>query len=143
LGAPPMDNLLPILLNILTLVSILMLVGLANIPREPIEAARVDGAGRLRQIWHVTLPGIRPVVILLLILQIGNILEAGFEHVYVFYNIQVYPVADIIDTWVYRTGLERLNISLATAVGLFKAVIGFVLIILANRLAKRWDGQIW
>jgi putative aldouronate transport system permease protein len=123
--------------------AIIYMAAMSAINPQLYEAARVDGAGRLRQIWHVTLPGIRPVVILLLILQIGNILEAGFEHVYVFYNIQVYPVADIIDTWVYRTGLERLNISLATAVGLFKAVIGFVLIVLANRLAKRWDGQIW
>lgn len=123
--------------------AIIYLAAMSGIDPQRYEAAKVDGAGRLRQIWHVTLPGIRPVFILLLILQIGNIMEAGFEHVYVFYNPLVYEVADIIDTWVYRVGLEQLNFSLAAAAGLFKSVIGLVLVILANRLARRWDGQIW
>lgn len=123
--------------------AIIYLAAMTGIDPQRYEAATVDGASRLRQIWHVTLPGIRPVILLLLILQIGNVLEAGFEHVYIFYNIQVYPVADIIDTWVFRTGIEQLNFSLAAAVGLFKSVIGLVLVIAANRLARRWDGQIW
>ncbi|TDE02849.1 sugar ABC transporter permease [Jiangella asiatica] len=123
--------------------AIIYLAAMVGIDPERYEAARVDGAGRLRQIWHITLPGIRNVIILLFVLRLGNILDAGFEQVYVFYNVQVYSVADIIDTWVYRVGLEQLNFSLAAAVGLFKAVTGLVLIILANRLAKRWDGQLW
>lgn len=123
--------------------AIIYLAAMTAIDPQRYEAAKVDGAGRLRQIWHVTLPGIRPVFILLLILQIGNIMEAGFEHVYVFYNPLVYEVADIIDTWVYRVGLEQLNFSLAAAAGLFKSVVGLVLVVLANRLARRWDGQIW
>lgn len=123
--------------------AIIYLAAMVGIDPQRYEAARVDGAGRLRQIWHITLPGIRSVIILLLVLRLGHILEAGFEQVYIFYNVQVYPVADIIDTWVFRTGLEQLNFSLAAAVGLFKAVIGLVLVILANRLAKRWDGQLW
>jgi putative aldouronate transport system permease protein len=123
--------------------AIIYLAAMVGIDPQRYEAARVDGASRLRQIWHVTLPGIRNVVILLLVLRVGHILEAGFEQVYIFYNVQVYPVADIIDTWVYRTGLENLNFSLAAAVGLFKAVIGLVLVVAANRMAKRWDGQLW
>jgi putative aldouronate transport system permease protein len=107
------------------------------------EAARVDGASRLRQIWHITLPGIRTVIIMLFILKLGDVLEAGFDQVYIFYSVPVYPVGDILDTWVYRTGLERLNFSLAAAVGVFKSVIGLVLVLGANRLARRWDGQLW
>lgn len=123
--------------------SIIYLAAMAGVDPQRYEAAKIDGANRLRQMWHVTLPSIRPVIILLLILNLGNIMEAGFEQVYIFYNPQVYPVADIIDTWVYRTGLEDLNFPLASAVGLFKSVVGFILIIVANQLAKRWDGAIW
>lgn len=123
--------------------AIIYLAAMVGIDPQRYEAARVDGASRLQQIWHVTLPGIRNVVILLLVLRLGHILEAGFDQVYIFYNVQVYPVGDIIDTWVFRTGLEQLNFSLAAAVGLFKAAIGLVLIVVANRLAKRWDGQLW
>jgi putative aldouronate transport system permease protein len=107
------------------------------------EAARVDGASRLRQIWHVTLPGIRTVILILFVLKIGDILEAGFDQVYIFYSVPVYQTGDIIDTWVYRAGLERLNFSLASAVGVFKSVVGLVLVVAANRFARRWDGQLW
>nr|WP_205629649.1 ABC transporter permease subunit [Jiangella muralis] len=123
--------------------AIIYFAAMMGIDQEHYEAARVDGAGRLRQIWHITLPGIRSVIILLFVLKLGQILEAGFEHVYVFYNPQVYPVGDIIDTWVFRTGLEDLNFSLAAAVGMFKSVIGLGLVLIANRLARRWDGQLW
>lgn len=123
--------------------AIIYLAAMVGISPALYEAARVDGAGRLRQIWHITLPGIRNVIILLFVLRLGTILEAGFEHVYVFYNVQVYPVADIIDTWVFRTGLQDLNFSLAAAVGMFKSIIGLALILVANRLARRWDGQLW
>lgn len=123
--------------------AIIYFAAMMGIDPQLYEAARVDGAGRLRQIWHITLPGIRTVIILLVVLKLGQMLDAGFEHVYVFYNIQVYPVADIIDTWVYRTGLQDLNFSLAAAVGVFKSVIGLVLILVANRVARRWDGQLW
>ncbi|ACQ80128.1 binding-protein-dependent transport systems inner membrane component [Beutenbergia cavernae DSM 12333] len=123
--------------------AIIYLAAMIGIDRTFYEAARVDGAGRFRQIWHITLPGIRPVIILLLVLKLGNILDAGFDQVYIFYNIQVYPTGDIIDTWVYRAGLENLNYSLAAAVGLFKSVIGLVLIVVANRIARRWSAQLW
>lgn len=123
--------------------AIIYLAAISGIDPTLFEAARVDGASRMRMIWHITLPGIRNVIILLLILKIGAIMDAGFEQVFVFYHPRVYPVGDIIDTWVYRTGLQQMNFSLATAVGLFKSLIGFVLVVGANKLAKRWDGGIW
>lgn len=123
--------------------AIIYLAAIAGIDPTLYEAARCDGAGRLRMMWHITLPGIRAVILLLLVLRLGHILDAGFEQIYIMYNVHVYPVADIIDTWVFRTGLEQMAFSLATAVGLFKSLIGLVLIIGANRLAKRWGGAIW
>jgi putative aldouronate transport system permease protein len=123
--------------------SIIYLAAMAIIDPSLYEAARVDGANRLRMIWHVTLPGIRPVIIMLLILKLGHIMDAGFEQIYILYNITVYEVADILDTWVFRTGLEQLNFSLASAVGLFKSLIGMVLVVLSNQLAKKWGENIW
>ncbi|MNC33170.1 putative multiple-sugar transport system permease YteP [compost metagenome] len=123
--------------------AIVYLAAMSSIDTTLYEAARIDGAGRLRRIWHITLPGIRNVIVLLLILRLGSILDAGFEQIYIMYNIQVYPVADIIDTWVYRVGLEQLNFSLATAVGLFKSIIGLTLVYSSNKLAGRWGGGLW
>lgn len=123
--------------------AIIYLAAIAGIDPTLYEAARADGAGRLRCIWHVTLPGIRSVIILLFIVRLGHILDAGFDQIYIMYNVQVYPVADILDTYVFRTGLEQFNFSLASAVGLFKSAIGLALVIAANKLAKRWGGGIW
>lgn len=123
--------------------AIIYLAAITAIDPTLYEAARVDGAGRLRTIWNVTLPGIRGVIVLLLILKLGQILDAGFDQIYIMYNIHVYEVADIIDTWVFRTGLEQLNFSLASAVGLFKSLIGLVLVIGANKLASKWGEGIW
>ncbi|MBO7743595.1 sugar ABC transporter permease [Paenibacillus sp. MWE-103] len=123
--------------------AIIYLAAISGIDPTLYEAARVDGAGRMRMIWHITLPGIRTVIIMLLILNLGHILDAGFEQIYIMYNIQVYAVADILDTWVFRTGLQQLNFSLASAVGLFKAAIGLILVLGSNKLAKRWGEGIW
>ena len=123
--------------------AIIYIAAMAGIDPTLYEAAKVDGAGRLRMIWHITLPGIRSIIILLFILKLGHLLDAGFDQIYILYNIQVYPVADILDTWVYRTGLQQLNFSLASAVGLFKSVIGLILVLSANRLAKKWGEGIW
>lgn len=123
--------------------AIIYLAAMVGINPDLYEAARMDGAGRMRQIWSITLPGIRNVIILLLVLKIGGILDAGFDQIFVFLNPQVYSVGDIIDTWVYRAGLVDLNYSQAAAVGLFKSVIGFVLMVTVNRMARRWDGQVW
>ncbi|MDG0810389.1 ABC transporter permease [Cohnella rhizosphaerae] len=124
--------------------AIIYLAALSSINKELYEAAVVDGAGRWRQLWNITLPGVRDVFILLLILRVGTILDAGFEQIYIFLNARVTEVGDIIDTWVFRRGLEQLDFSVATAVGFFKSVIGFILVLSANRLAKKFGGSgIW
>ncbi|NOU87738.1 ABC transporter permease subunit [Paenibacillus sp. LMG 31460] len=124
--------------------AIIYLAALASINHELYEAAVVDGAGRWRQMWHITLPGIREVFILLLILRIGHIMDAGFEQVYIFLNARVYDVGDILDTWIFRRGIEQMEFSVPAAMGVFKSVIGLVLVIGANKLAKKVGGSgIW
>jgi putative aldouronate transport system permease protein len=124
--------------------AIIYLAALATVDPHLYEAATVDGAGRWKQMWHITLPGVANVFVLLLILRIGHILDAGFEQIYVFYNARVYEVADIIDTWVFRRGLIEMDYSVATAVGFFKGVIGLILVIGANQLAKKLgQSSIW
>ncbi|WP_397340832.1 ABC transporter permease [Paenibacillus qinlingensis] len=123
--------------------AIIYLAAMAAIDPTLYEAARVDGASRLRMVWHITLPGIRNVIVLLLILKLGHIMDAGFDQIYILYNIQVYAVADILDTWVFRTGLQQLNFSLGAAVGLFKSLIGLVLVVGSNQLSKKWGEGIW
>jgi putative aldouronate transport system permease protein len=123
--------------------AIIYLAAMVGINPDLYEAAEMDGAGRLRRIWHITLPGIRNVIILLLVLKVGGILDAGFDQVFIFLNPEVYQNGDIIDTWVYRVGLVDLNYSEGAAVGLFKSVIGLVLMVTVNRIARRWDGQVW
>lgn len=123
--------------------AIIYLAAMTAIDPTLYEAARVDGAGRIRMIWHITLPGIRNVIVLLLILKLGSIMDAGFDQIYILYNIQVYQVADILDTWVFRTGLQQLNFSLGAAVGLFKSLIGMVLVVSSNQLSKKWGEGIW
>ncbi|CAG7598513.1 putative multiple-sugar transport system permease YteP [Paenibacillus solanacearum] len=123
--------------------AIIYLAAIAGIDPTLYEAGRVDGASRLRMVWHITLPGIRHVIVLLLILRLGHMLDAGFEQIYILYNVHVYPVADILDTWVFRTGLEQWNYSLASAVGLFKSAIGLILVYISNSLSRRWGENIW
>jgi len=101
------------------------------------EAARVDGASKLRRIWHVTLPCLFPTIVLMLIMKVGYILDTGFEQVLVMYNPMVYEVGDIIQTYVYRMGLGQMNFSMGTALGLFNGVIAFVLITGANYASRR------
>ncbi|PYI52855.1 ABC transporter permease [Paenibacillus flagellatus] len=123
--------------------AILYLAALAGIDPSLYEAATVDGASKWRQLWHITLPGIRSVIILILILRLSHILDVGFDQVFMMANVFNQEKADIIDTWVYRIGLQQMQFGLATAVGLQKSLIGLVLILAANRIAKKFDGQIW
>lgn len=123
--------------------AIVYLAAIIGIDSSLYEAARVDGAGRFRMIFHITLPGIRSVIVIMLLLKIGALLDAGFDQVYAMYNTQVMAVGDIIDTWVYRTGLTQWNFSLASAVGLFKSVIGTAMLIAMNQLARRWEESLW
>jgi putative aldouronate transport system permease protein len=117
--------------------SIVYLAALAGIPEELYEAAIVDGASRWQQIIHVTLPGMMPIISIMFILQIGKILDGGFERVLLLYNPSVYENADIIDTFVYRKGLNELQYSFSTAVGLFKSIIVFIVIYFSNWSARK------
>lgn len=117
--------------------TIIYLAAIASVDPGLYEAARMDGAGRLRQVWHITLPAIRSVIIVLLILKIGDVLELGFEHVYLLLNSMNRDVAEIIDTYVYTAGLRQGQFSYSAAIGFFKSFIGLVLVMAANRLAKK------
>lgn len=124
--------------------TIIYLAALSTIDAQLYEAARIDGAGPIRRIFAVTLPGILPVVTFVLCLSLGNILFAGGEQILLFYNKAVLDTADVIETWVYREGLSRLQFSVGTAVGLFQSLIGMVVILAGNTLAKRYTGRgIW
>jgi len=120
--------------------TIIYLAALSGINPALYEASIMDGAGRLRQTWHITLPGMRPIIVVLVTLSLGNVLNAGFEQVFNLYSPLVYESGDIIDTYVYRMGLISAQYGPATAIGLFKSVVSLVLIsstyYLAYRLAK-------
>lgn len=118
--------------------TVVYLAAILGVDQSLYEAAAADGAGRFKRIWHITLPGIRTTVALLAILSLGNVLNAGFDQIYNLYNPLVYSTGDIIDTWVYRAGLENLQYSLATAVGLFKSVISVILIVIGYKLADKF-----
>jgi putative aldouronate transport system permease protein len=104
------------------------------------EAAAVDGASRMQRIWHISLPGILSTIVVVTLLRLGNILDAGFYQIFMLYSLPVYSVGDILDTWVYRQGILEFQFSLAAAVGLFKGIIGLILVLTANRLTKRFTG---
>ena len=118
--------------------TIVYLAALTNVDRNLYEAAAIDGATRMKQTWHVTLPGILPIVTLMGVLNLGNILNAGFDQIFNLYSPSVYSTGDIIDTFVYRLGLEQAQFSVSTAVGLFKSVISIIMVSLSNYLAGRF-----
>ncbi len=118
--------------------AVIYLAALTGIDQTLYEAAMVDGAGRFKQLWHITLPEIRTTVVLLAVLALGNVMNANFDQIFNLYNPLVYSTGDIIDTWVYRTGLENLQFSLATAVGLLKSLVGFVMISCSYLLASKF-----
>lgn len=117
--------------------TIIFLAALAGVEQEQYEAATVDGASRLRQVWHITLPAIRSTIIILLILRMGNFLDRGFEQVLLMSNALNRSVAEVFDTYVYTIGITQGAFSYSTAVGLFKAVVGIILVFGSNFLAKR------
>lgn len=118
--------------------TIVYLAALTNVDKNLYEAASIDGAGRVAQTWHVTLPGILPIITLMAVLNLGNILNAGFDQVFNLYSPSVYSTGDIIDTFVYRLGLEQAQYSVSTAVGLFKSVISIIMVSMSNYLAGRF-----
>ncbi|GAB3416531.1 ABC transporter permease [Flindersiella endophytica] len=124
--------------------TILYLAALTTIDEQLYEAARIDGANRWQQTWHVTLPSILPVTVTLLILNIGTFMAVGFEKILLLYNPLTYDTADVISTYLYRVGLESNNFSYATAIGLFEAFIGLTLIMSANAISRRVVGaSLW
>lgn len=124
--------------------TIIYLAALAGIDPGLYEAAKIDGASKWRQIVHITLPGLVPIILLMFILRLGYVLEAGTEQILVMYNPSVYNVADVIGTYVYRIGLGEQDYSFSTAVGVFESVVAFILILSGNGLARKFFGRgIW
>src|SRR5665648_945249 len=124
--------------------TILYLAALTTIDNNLYEASRIDGANRWQQTWHITLPGIRPTMITLLILNTGTFMAVGFEKVLLLYNPLTYPTADVISTYLYRVGIVSSNFSYATAIGLFESLIGLTLILSANAISRRAVGtSLW
>jgi putative aldouronate transport system permease protein len=121
--------------------TIIFLAAMANVDPQLYEAARMDGASRLKQAWHVTLPTIRNVILILLILRLGDIMDVGFEQVFLMMNGAVSSVADVFDTYVYRVGILQGQFSYTTAVGIFKSVVGLILVLGANKLAKKYGEE--
>ncbi|KAA1189429.1 sugar ABC transporter permease [Paenibacillus sp. B2(2019)] len=117
--------------------TIVYLAALTGINPSLYEAAEIDGAGRFKQTLHVTLPGMLPIIVLMFTLSIGNVLNAGFDQIFNLYSPPVYESADIIDTFVYRMGIEQAQFGFATAVGLLKSVISFVFVSMSYILAYR------
>jgi len=120
--------------------AIIYLAALSTIDPQLYEAAVMDGANKWRQLWHVTLPGMSSTIIVLLIIRIGYIFDVGFEQVFVLYNPTVYEVGDVIETYTYRVGILQSRFAFTTALGLFRSVIGFALVIGSNYLARRISG---
>jgi len=124
--------------------TILYLAALTTIDPQLYEAAMIDGASRWKQTWHVTLPGLRPMMMVVLILNIGTFMAVGFEKILLIYNPLTYPTADVISTYLYRVGIESGSFSYAAAIGLFESVIGLALVISTNAISRRVVGaSLW
>src|SRR5690606_6594084 len=117
--------------------TVIFLAALASVDKEQYEAAIVDGAGRFRRIWHVTLPAIRSTIVVLLILRLGNFLDTGFQQIFLMTYSLIRSVAYVFDIYVYFIGITQGAYSYSTAVGLFKSVVGVILVLGANKLAKK------
>ena len=116
---------------------IVYLAAITGIDQEMYEAAYIDGATRLQRVFYVTIPSIMPTIIILLILNTGSIVKNGFEQIFLLYNPSVYSVADVFETYTYRIGLQGGRFSYSSAVGLFQSLVGFILIIITNMIAKK------
>lgn len=117
--------------------SIVYLAAIAGINSELYEAASVDGCGRFKKMWHITLPGIKPTIVVLLVMNLGNILGSGFDRPFAMQNNLVMDVAEVVSTFVYKNGIQGLQFSLTTAVGFFQSVICVIFLLLANWISRR------
>ena len=121
--------------------TILYFAAISGIDPQLYEAASIDGAGRWRQALSITLPSIIPTIVVCFILNCGNILNAGFDQIFMLYSSHVYDVADIIDTYVYRIGIVNADYSFSTAAGMFKSVVAFIMIVVVNAIAKKTGNE--
>jgi putative aldouronate transport system permease protein len=121
--------------------SIVYLAAIATIDPQLYDAAKVDGADRFRQMWHITLPGIMATIVILLILRMGSLMSVGYEKIILMYNPLTYETADVISTYVYRRGILQADFSFSAAVGLFNSIINFGLLLGANRISRRLVGH--
>jgi len=119
--------------------SIIYLATLSSVDQELYEAAALDGAGRLRQVWHVTLPGIASTIIIMLILRMGSMLAVGYEKIILLYSPATYETADVISSYVYRKGLQEFNYGYSTAVGFFNSVINTALLVITNAVSRKYS----
>ena len=119
--------------------SIIYVAALSGVNPDLYEAAAIDGAGRWKQTLHITLPSISSTIIIMLILKCGSLLAIGAEKIILIYNANIYETADVISTFVYRKGLQEFNYGYSTAVGMFNSVINFALILITNKLAKKFS----
>ena len=117
--------------------AVIFMAAIIAIDQQLYEAAKIDGASKWQQIWHITIPSIMPTIVLMLILKVGHILDVGWEQVLIFYNPAVLEKADVIQTYVYRIGIGQMNFSQATAMELFNSVVAFILIVTSNFISKK------
>lgn len=117
--------------------SIIYISALSGIDTQLYEACEIDGGGRLRQLWNVTLPGILPTIIIMLILRMGNVLNVGYEKIILLYNPSIYETADVLSSYTYRKGLQEFNWSYGSAAGLFNSVVNILFLIITNSISKR------
>lgn len=116
--------------------TIIFLAALAGVDMELYEAARIDGAGRWRLMWHITLPAIRGTIVIMLILRVGSILNTGYEQIFLMQNDLNYTASEVFDTYIYNKGIKLAQYSLATAAGVFKSIVSMILVLSANKIAK-------
>ncbi|AIQ33558.1 sugar ABC transporter permease [Paenibacillus sp. FSL R5-0345] len=117
--------------------TIIYIAALSGVNPALYEAAVIDGANKWKQMWHITLPAIIPTIAIMLVMKVGSMLEVGYEAIILLYQPATYETADVINTYVYRSGLQDARYDLATAVGLFNAVVGFILVVFANKMSKK------
>ncbi|RAU93293.1 sugar ABC transporter permease [Paenibacillus sp. YN15] len=124
--------------------TIIYLAALTGIDMEQYEAARIDGAGRWKQLVNITIPGIMPTIVILLILEVGRMMNVGFEKIILLYNPSTYETADVVSSYVYRVGLQDFNYSFSSAVGLFNSAVNFTLLIFSNWMSRKLnDTSLW
>ncbi|TXK77654.1 sugar ABC transporter permease [Paenibacillus sp. N3.4] len=123
--------------------AIIYLAALTTIDPSLYESTAIDGAGKWRQMWHVSLPGIRPTIILMLILGIGRVMDIGFDHVYVMQNRVVADISEIISTYTFKIGIQGGEFGVPAAMGLFESLVGFTLVLTANQIARKFNQSLW